>query len=201
MEDVLDRTGIAIGQHHGNACLVGRDVGDEAGHHIRPVKEIRDAAETFRFALGEEAAVGCVKPGQFAVVLWSYNYRMSMTGDVVIIGGGVIGLSVAYQLAKERVPVVLVDKGDLGQESSWAGAGILPPASMEAAHDPLGQLQALSASLFPALSEELRQRTGVDNGYRRCGGLEFVEDDAPADEWRAEGVAYEQLTRVDSVRR
>src|SRR5262245_39098562 len=84
-----------------------------------------------------------------------YKDGMSLQRDVVIIGGGVIGLSIAYQLAKERVSVVLVDSGDLGRESSWAGAGILPPAESAASRTPLDRLRALSVSLFPGLSAEL----------------------------------------------
>jgi glycine oxidase len=49
--------------------------------------------------------------------------------------------------------------------------------------------------LFPSLSAELRERTGVDNGFLRCGGLEFLgEDDAAgAVEWRGEGIPFEVL--------
>src|SRR5713226_5692483 len=103
-----------------------------------------------------------------------YNNSMSEHPDVLIIGGGVIGLSIAYFLARDGASVEVVDKGDFGQEASWAGAGILPPAGAVQAKTPIDRLRSHSAALFPTLSAELRDRTGIDNGYLRCGGLEFV---------------------------
>src|SRR5712691_5543788 len=99
---------------------------------------------------------------------------MTTHPDLLILGGGVIGLTTAYFLAREGASVAVVDKGDFGQESSWAGAGILPPGDLAQARTPFDQLRAHSAALFPALSAELRERTGIDNGYLRSGGLEFL---------------------------
>jgi glycine oxidase len=115
--------------------------------------------------------------------------------DVLIIGGGVIGLTAAYFLAREKVSVEVVDKGDFGQEASWAGAGILPPGDPAHARTPFDQLRAQSAVLFPSLSAELRERTGLDNGYLRCGGLEIAgkQHDAADQEWRGEGITFEVL--------
>jgi glycine oxidase len=119
---------------------------------------------------------------------------MTLTRDVVVVGGGVIGLTAAYEFMQAGLSAVLVDRGDLGREASWAGAGIIPPADTTAATTPWAKLRALSVARFPSLSEELRQRTGVDNGYRRCGGLEFTDGDGTDDEWRSEGVACTRLT-------
>jgi glycine oxidase len=120
---------------------------------------------------------------------------MAEQRDVLIVGGGVIGLTAAYFLAREGVRVEVVDKGDFGQEASWAGAGILPPGDPGHARTPFDLLRAHSALLFPSLSAELRERTGIDNGFVRCGGLEFVpEGEQAADqEWRGEGIAFELL--------
>src|SRR5262249_60101676 len=93
---------------------------------------------------------------------------------VLILGGGVIGLTTAYFLAREGARVEVVDKGDFGQEASWAGAGILPPGDPATAQTPFDRLRAASVALFPSLSAELRERTAVDHGYLRCGGLEFL---------------------------
>jgi glycine oxidase len=121
------------------------------------------------------------------------------SADIVIVGGGVIGLTTAYFLAQEGAEVAVFDKGDLGQEASWAGAGILPPSRPECALTPFDRLRALSVGMFPRLSAELREQTGIDNGYLRCGGLEFVDPAHPAaaDEWRGEGVAYRQIPAAD----
>lgn len=48
--------------------------------------------------------------------------------DVVIVGGGVVGLSVAWELASEGVSVHVIDRQPMGREASWAGAGMIPPA-------------------------------------------------------------------------
>src|SRR5262245_4458033 len=121
--------------------------------------------------------------------------------DVLIIGGGVIGLTLACDLAGEGASVAVVDQGPMGLESSWAGAGILPPGNPECAESPEARLRAASHVLWPALSALLCDETGIDNGFRRCGGLEVRlggERDALEAEtaaWRREGVAVEPLTR------
>src|SRR5216684_7860561 len=124
---------------------------------------------------------------------------MEMEPDVLILGGGVIGLTTAYFLAREGVRVQVVDKGDFGQEASWAGAGILAPGNPAKARTPAGRLHAHSVALYPSLSTELRERTGVDNGYLRCGGLEFASghDESAPNEWRSEGIAFEKLNEPD----
>lgn len=91
--------------------------------------------------------------------------------DYLIVGGGVIGLSLAYELANHGVTVQLIDRGPIGREASWAGAGILPPANLATAIDPLDRLRALSHQLHREWSVRLCEETGIDNGYRECGGL------------------------------
>jgi glycine oxidase len=121
---------------------------------------------------------------------------MDRQRDVLIIGGGVIGLTTAYYLAQDGVRVTVVDKGDLGREASWAGAGIIAPGNPERATGDFNLLRAHSSWLFPQISEILRGHTGHDNGYRVCGGVELASgiDDATMEEWRSEGIAYERLT-------
>jgi glycine oxidase len=115
--------------------------------------------------------------------------------DVLILGGGVIGLTTAYYLARAGVRVHLLDQGDFGQEASWAGAGILPPGNARSARTPFDQLRARSVSQFPQLSEDLKNLTGIDNGYLRSGGLEFVGDaDHAVEEWRGEGIEFQHLS-------
>ncbi len=90
--------------------------------------------------------------------------------DCLIVGGGVIGLSLAYELAGHAWRVRVIDCGRPGREASWAGAGILPPAS-PFADDPLEQLTALSNEMHRQWSVELLASSGVDSGYRRSGAL------------------------------
>lgn len=100
--------------------------------------------------------------------------------DVLIIGGGVIGLSLAYELSRQGQRVRIVDRGAPGQEASWAGAGILPPALTGSESDPLAPLITLSYSLHSQWAQRLREQTGLDNGYLRCGGLYLAHDKAAA---------------------
>jgi glycine oxidase len=117
--------------------------------------------------------------------------------DVVIIGAGVIGLSLAHELAREGVACRVLDSGQPGRESSWAGAGILPPGSPEHAESPEARLRAASHVLWPEFSDRLRDETGIDNGFRRCGGIEARLDgrrdalDGEIAAWRREGVAVD----------
>jgi glycine oxidase len=105
---------------------------------------------------------------------WSLDVRDAQDvpmDDVLILGAGVIGLSLAYELAGHGARVRVIDRGTPGQEASWAGAGILPPAGGRPGSHPYEQLAALSENLHPRWAEQLRAETGIDNGFRRTGGL------------------------------
>jgi len=91
--------------------------------------------------------------------------------DLMLCGGGVIGLSIAYQCASSGWKVLVVDSGKIGKAASWAGAGILPAGATKEALDPIEQLRALSHRLHESWSRRLMQQTGIDNEYRKCGGL------------------------------
>lgn len=100
---------------------------------------------------------------------------MATHPDVVVIGGGIIGLSSAYFLTKAGLRVEVLDRADLGTEASWAGAGIIPPGNSDRAATPIDKLRAIGSARFPEFSAELRDLSGIDNGYRRCGGIEFLQ--------------------------
>jgi glycine oxidase len=116
--------------------------------------------------------------------------------DIAIIGGGIIGLTTAYYLAREGSKVTLLDRGDLGQEASWAGAGIIPQCDLATASTALERFRGASAQAFPGLSQELLERTGIDNGYRQSGGLEFLStnEEGHAEEWHTDPSASNRLT-------
>jgi glycine oxidase len=125
-------------------------------------------------------------------------------GDVVIVGGGVIGLSIAYALARAGVVSTVLDRRELGREASWAGAGMIPPAAERGSSSPIAQLRSWSARLYPEWSASLLEETGIDNGYHRTGGVDValsLDEDhalrALAGRWRAEGIAYERLSPSD----
>lgn len=121
---------------------------------------------------------------------------MDSACDVVILGGGVIGLTTAYYLARQRTRVAILERGEFGREASWAGAGIIPPGNPDRAKHPLQQLRAVSSTAFPKLSNELRDLTGIDNGYLPCGAVELASgvDAAAIEVWKDEGIAFEKMS-------
>lgn len=89
--------------------------------------------------------------------------------DIVIIGGGVQGLTLALFLSRAGATVRVIDKGALGIEASWAGAGIIPPGGAGQQSPVADRLRTLSSGMFPAFSNELFDLTGIGNGFRECG--------------------------------
>lgn len=102
--------------------------------------------------------------------------QLPTTCDCFILGGGVVGLSLAFELAGRGERVVVVDKQTPGREASWAGAGILPPGSWYNDHPSSIELAAHSLRLNPQWAAELQQLTGIDNEYRVCGGVYVASD-------------------------
>ena len=125
-----------------------------------------------------------------------YKEGMANSADIVIVGGGVIGLTTGYFLARAGRRVTILDQKEFGQEASWAGAGIIPSGNPEQAASPFDRLRAFSSSRFPEFSRELLDLTGIDNGYLRCGGLEFTgpESETVPEEWRGHGIQVQALT-------
>ena len=100
-----------------------------------------------------------------------------MSADVIVIGGGVIGTSITYQLAKRGARVILLERASIGGAATGASAGILQPHGGSDAVPEFTTLAVESARLFSALSAELKERTGIDDGYRRTDVLELAIDD------------------------
>jgi glycine oxidase len=98
--------------------------------------------------------------------------------DVVIIGGGIIGGSIAWRLAQAGAAVTLVDAGALGGEASWAGAGMLAPGGEIAVRSRWAEFAMESLALYPAFVEELECETGLRIDYRRCGAVEIARTEA-----------------------
>ncbi len=128
--------------------------------------------------------------------------------ECTIIGGGVIGLSLAWELAGRGRSVLLVERGRLGREASWAGAGILPPARWETARHPMEQLRAWSNRLYPEWSARLLETTGIENGFRPCGGLYLARTageaaglSAFAAELAADQIATERWSAAETAER
>tara|TARA_B100000686_G_scaffold327967_1_gene387420 strand:- start:824 stop:1939 length:1116 start_codon:yes stop_codon:yes gene_type:complete len=98
-----------------------------------------------------------------------------LTRDIVIIGGGVIGLTVAHKLLRLGAKVSILERGSIGREASWAGGGILLPLLPWDYPNSVTQLTQFSNQLLPELIETLKQETGVDPEYRASGMLVFSD--------------------------
>jgi glycine oxidase len=94
-----------------------------------------------------------------------------MTGrpDVAVVGGGVIGLAVAWRAAQRGLSVAVIDPNP-GSGASAVAAGMLAPVTeLHYAERALLDLTLASAAAYPAFVAELEAETGLDVGYRQCG--------------------------------
>jgi glycine oxidase len=76
---------------------------------------------------------------------------VTSTSDVIVVGGGIIGLTVAYYLSREQVRVTLVERGVVGREASWAAAGYLSFQGSSNLPGPRLRNSASSRSLIPVI--------------------------------------------------
>ena len=94
--------------------------------------------------------------------------------DVAVAGGGLIGGSIALDLARAGLRVALFDQGEPGREASWAGAGILSPAPESPATIPLVPLGKASMALYPEFVAEVEELSGQSVGFRPNGTLDAL---------------------------
>src|SRR5215211_5571710 len=96
--------------------------------------------------------------------------------DAVVVGGGVIGLAIAWRAALAGMTVTVCDPAP-GRGASWAAAGMLAPVTeVHYGEEKLLALNLASAGLWAAFAEELEALTGLGVGYRRCGTLLVARD-------------------------
>nr|WP_298112822.1 FAD-binding oxidoreductase [uncultured Pseudomonas sp.] len=112
--------------------------------------------------------------------------------DVVIIGGGIIGATAAYFLAKRGLSVALVEKGNVGCEQSSRNWGWCRQQNRDARELPL-------SGIALRLWDELTAQTGIDLGFRRCG-LKYATHDAKQlaewDAWQETARQFDINTRM-----
>lgn len=125
---------------------------------------------------------------------------------IVVIGAGLIGLGIAYELARRGAPVRVIDEGEPGRAASWAAAGMLAPFTEELESAEYAAFCADSLARFPAFVASLEADGGVDARLRLDGILEVAYDERSALQLRAQlavlashGVAIRWLER-DEVR-
>lgn len=89
--------------------------------------------------------------------------------DIMIAGAGVIGLATALKLLESGAKVSILERGQTGMESSWAGGGILSPICPWDYTDAVTRLVHYSTTLFPDWVAALHKATGIDPEYHQCG--------------------------------
>lgn len=94
--------------------------------------------------------------------------------DVVVVGGGVMGLTSALALARRGARVLVLERGSPGAEASAAAAGILGAQVEPSGPGLVASLALASRALYPALARGLLESTGIDTGYQRCGVLKIA---------------------------
>src|SRR5688572_24281898 len=109
----------------------------------------------------------------------------SGNADVIVVGGGAIGLACARAVAAEGRSVVLLERGRTGAEATHAAGGMLSPLGESAGPGAGLRLGLESLALWPAYAAALTAASGVDVDLRLDGKLLLALDDAAAERLRA----------------
>jgi glycine oxidase len=106
---------------------------------------------------------------------------------MIVAGAGIIGLSCAWRLAQNGIPVTIFDAREAGAEASWAGAGMLSPSGEVAEDARLARMAIDSLAQYPRFVEELEEASRISIDYQRCGTIEraFTEQESLALNQRA----------------
>ena len=105
--------------------------------------------------------------------------------DVAVVGGGIVGASIAWRLAQRGASVELFEAGVLGGEASYAGAGMLAPGAEITTPGAWSDLALESLAGYPSFLTELMAETGIAVDYRAMGAIELAFDVEDWDQLRA----------------
>src|SRR5215471_9765059 len=130
-----------------------------------------------------------------------------MTRDVIIIGGGVIGCTIAWRLAQAGLKVTLLERGRIGCEASRAAAGMLSPQGESQTAGPFFELCLKSRAMYRRFAEEIRNASGIDVEYRDEGTLFVVlrgddeQETTKWTKWQLEAGLSLELLSADEARK
>ena len=96
--------------------------------------------------------------------------------DAVVAGGGLIGASIAFELADEGMRVAVFDAQNPGREASWASAGMISPAPESSAMASLLPISLASVRRYPQFLQRVEEISGKSVGYRKDGALDLLLD-------------------------
>lgn len=117
---------------------------------------------------------------------------MSRPSDIIVIGAGVVGCSVAYELARRGASVEIVDERPVGMGATQASAGVLAPYIEARAGSPLLELTVRSLAMYDGFVGSVAQDGGVTVPYRRTGTLDVAADDREMRELRTTADVLDQ---------
>jgi glycine oxidase len=116
--------------------------------------------------------------------------------DLVVVGGGIVGLSVAWRARAQGMRVEVIERGEIGMGATHVAAGMLAPVA-EVEFGEGGQraleLGLRSARMWPGFAEELQTASAIDVGLRRTGTLVVARDEDEARELERQLVFRESL--------
>jgi len=114
--------------------------------------------------------------------------------DVIVVGGGVIGLAAAWRMAQRDLRVVVLERGEPGGGTSSIAAGMVAPiAEADPGEEALLRLGISSAQAYPRFVADVEAASGLDAGYLRCGTLAVARDRDEAEELEHQLAIRERL--------
>ncbi len=122
------------------------------------------------------------------------------TADVLVIGAGIVGCSIAYALRKRGIGVVVLERDTIGAHASSAAAGLLAPLRPLSEANALQSLLLTGAQQLTLLIPELESISGMSVGYEQIGALRLLPANMVAavpawvDDWKRKGYSIEILT-------
>lgn len=100
-----------------------------------------------------------------------------MDKKCIIVGGGIVGMMTALELSRRQWDCTILEKGECGKESSWAGGGILSPLYPWNEHEAIHALAVYGQKFYPAFTEQIKMDTDVDAECIPSGMLYVLPDD------------------------